>query len=87
MVGHRVRFSGFVLPAYNGKVVLIQRMTRAGWKTVARARLAATTPLGSTARSRYSKRIRFRKRGTYRAWFNPADNARLPNSSPTRRLS
>lgn len=86
-VGHRVRFSGFVLPAYNGKAVLIQRKTATGWTTVARATLVAASPLGSTPRSKYSKRIRFHKRGSYRVWFNPADNARLANSSPTVRLT
>lgn len=86
-VGTMVRFSGYLLPAYNGRFVLIQRKTATGWKTVAQARLVASTPLGTTSRSRYSKRIRFRKRGSYRVWFNPADNARLPNSSPTRILT
>lgn len=86
-IGKLVRFSGFVLPAYNGKTALIQRKTASGWKTVARATLLAATPAGSVARSKYSKRIRFKKTGTYRVWFNPADNARLANSSPSRRLT
>lgn len=87
VVGHLVRFSGLVLPAYNGKTVLIQRKTATGWKTVAQAKLAAATPLGSTARSKYQKRIRFRKSGTYRVWFNPNNNENLANSSPTRKLT
>lgn len=85
--GGRVRFSGFVLPAYNGKSVQIQRKTRTGWKTVARATLVAATPVAGVARSKYSKRLSIRSSGTYRVLFNPADGARLPNTSPTRRLT
>ena len=86
-VGKLVRFSGFVLPAYNGKNVLVQRKTAGGWKTIAQIRLAAATPAGPVARSKYSKRIRFRQSGSYRVFFNPADNARLANSSPAHRLT
>lgn len=87
-LGQLVRFSGFVLPAYNGKLVLIQRKTASGsWSTVTRAKLAAAPPLGTVARSKFSKRVRIRKGGAYRVWFNPADNLRLPNSSPTRTLT
>ena len=86
-LGSLVRFSGFVLPAYTGKTVLIQRKTATGWVTVAQAKLVAATALGSITRSKYSKRIRFHKRGTYRVWFNPHSNANLPNSSPTRKLT
>ena len=86
VAGRLVRFSGFLFPAYNGRSVQIQRETATGWKTVAQAKLVAATPVNGVARSRYSKRLRIRRSGTYRAWFKPADGARLPNSSPTRRL-
>jgi hypothetical protein len=86
-VGQRVRFSGSVLPAYNGKTVLIQRKTATGWRTIAQARLVAAQSLGSFTRSKYGRRIRLHRRGIYRVWFNPGDNARLPNSSPNRRLT
>lgn len=85
--GQLVRFSGLLVPAYNGRGVQIQRKTATGWKTVAQGKLIAATSAGSVARSRYSKRVRIRRTGTYRVWFNPADGARLPNSSPTRRLT
>src|SRR5207302_6260023 len=80
--GSLVRFSGFVLPAYNGKLVQIQRKTSTGWKTVTRAKLAATTPVGTVARSKYSKRLKISKSGTYRVSFNPADGQREANASP-----
>lgn len=83
--GHRVRFFGFVLPAYNGRYVLIQRKTVTGWKTLARAKLTAaaptTTALGATTRSKYSIRARVTTGGTYRAWFNPKDSLRLANAA------
>jgi hypothetical protein len=85
--GQLVRFSGFLLPAYSGRSVQIQRKTATGWKTVAQTKLVAATPVNGVARSKYRKRVRIRRSGTYRAFFNPADGARLPNGSPTRRLT
>jgi hypothetical protein len=87
VAGQLVRFSGFVLPAYVGKTVLIQRKTTTGWKTMVQAKLVAATPLGSIARSKYTKRIRFRKSGLYRVRFSQTGNTNLPNSSPARRLT
>jgi 5-hydroxyisourate hydrolase-like protein (transthyretin family) len=84
--GSRVRFSGLVLPAYNGKSVQIQRKTATGWKTVAQAKLAATTTMGGVTRSKYAKRLRISKNGTYRVFFNPADGLREPNHSGTKTL-
>lgn len=85
--GQLVRFSGFVLPAYVGKTVLIQRKTASGWRTLAQAKLVAAAPLGSTTRSKYGKRIRFRKSGLYRVRFSQTGSTNLPNNSPTRRLT
>jgi hypothetical protein len=85
--GKLVRFHGFVLPAYNGQAVSIQRKTATGWRTVARTTLIAATPVGGTPRSMYSKRVRIRSSGTYRVRFAPADGSRLANTSPTRRLT
>src|SRR3954471_24954383 len=56
--GARVRFSGTVMPAHPGKPVLIQKKASTGYKTV------TTTKLSST--SKYSKRLRIRRNGTYR---------------------
>jgi hypothetical protein len=85
-IGQSVRFSGFVLPAYNGKAVRIQRRTSAGWRTVAKATLVAATPVGTVARSKYSKRLRIRKSGSYRVRFVPP-TGRITNHSPIRRLT
>ena len=83
--GQSVRFSGTVLPAHNGKVVRIQRRTSTGgWRTVASATLVATTPVNGVARSKYAKRIRIRRNGTYRVKFTPADGDHVTGYSPRR---
>jgi hypothetical protein len=79
--GQSVRFSGLVEPAYTGKSALIQRKTATGWRTIARAKLMATTASGTISRSRYSKRVKITRSGTFRVMFNPADGLRLANST------
>lgn len=79
--GHSVRFSGNVEPAFNGKYALIQRKTARGWKTVARAKLSATTAAGAISRSRYSKRVKITKSGTFRVTFNATGGLLLANST------
>ncbi len=62
--GQRVRFSGFVAPAHNGRTVLIQRRSAAGfWRVVRRVGLLAATG----DRSRYRTVLTIRRTGTYRA--------------------
>jgi hypothetical protein len=57
--GQRVRFFGTVAPTRAGKPVLIQKKTSTGtYKTVTR-----TT---TSSKSTYSKRLKIRRRGTYR---------------------
>ena len=56
--GQSVRFFGTVAPARAGKPVLIQKKTATGYRTVTRTKTSAT--------SKYSKRLRIRRRGTYR---------------------
>jgi hypothetical protein len=86
-IGQKVRFSGFVVPAYNGFSVLIQRMTATGgWRTVTPATLAAATPIAAGPRSKYSKSLKITKSGTYRVRFVPPPG-RLANNSGTRHLT
>lgn len=62
--GQRVRFSGTAAPQHDGSVVRIQRRRTTGsWKTVG---LTLLRDAGD-ARSRYSRRLRIRRDGTYRA--------------------
>ena len=81
--GQRVRFSGLVAPAANGRLVLLQRRGAGGvFRTVGRATLVART----TTSSRYSLSKRIFSSGTYRAHMG-ADSAHEPGNSRTRSLS
>lgn len=63
--GRRVRFSGRACPQHDGALVRIQRRTRTRkWRTVKRTHLRDLA--GSTC-SRFSKRVRVRRDGRYRA--------------------
>lgn len=85
--GKRVRFSGKVTPGHDGKVVRIQRRTSTGsWKTVARATTVAATPLNGITRSKFSKRLRINRNGTYRARLSPGDGDHAVGNSPRRRV-
>jgi hypothetical protein len=62
--GTRVRLSGSVWPAHDGRVLRIQRRTATGtWSTVARTRLRDA----GSRRSRYTRRVRIPGDGVYRA--------------------
>jgi hypothetical protein len=62
--GRLVRFSGAVAPAHDGRSVLIQRRGTDGvFRTVAKAVLRDA----GTSRSTYSRRLRLRSTGVYRA--------------------
>lgn len=61
--GSRVRFSGSVLPAHDGRSALIQKRSPAGrWVTVARTTLQDA----GTSRSSFSRLLRITRDGTYR---------------------
>jgi hypothetical protein len=83
--GQRVRFSGTVTPAHDGKAVRIQRRTRIGWRTVTSATLLAGTPVNGVATSRFSKRLRVNRSGTYRARLTPGDGDHVAGTSARRR--
>jgi hypothetical protein len=84
--GQRVRFRGTVLPAHNGKRVLLQKRTSSGWKTVAMPLLKPATAVSGVARSKYSRRLRVRATRTYRVRFLPADGDHVRGTSRKRRL-
>ena len=84
-IGQSVKFTGNVLPAHNGKTVQIQRRTKTGgWRTVASTTLVATTPVNGVARSKYAKRIRIRRNGTYRVRLAPGDGDHVTGYSARR---
>jgi hypothetical protein len=80
--GSLVRFSGTVAPAHDGKPVLIQKKTSTGYKTVARTTLLDN----GTDTSKYSKRLRIRRNGTYRVVVQSVDQDHLNGTSRTRTL-
>ena len=62
-----VRFAGRIAPARDGVLVEIQRLRRDGqWRTVRRTIARHAT----AAYSRYARRVRVRRRGTYRVLVN-----------------
>lgn len=80
--GQRVWFTGGVLPGHDGKIARIQRRTAAGrWRTIATTPLVAANPVGAITRSKYAKRLRIRKTGTYRVRVAPADGDHIAGSS------
>ena len=70
-VGQRVRFRGRACPTHNGLVVLIQRRSRTGYRTVRR-----TTLKPATTCSQYSRTFRIYRDGRYRVTAKDADHAR-----------
>lgn len=85
--GQRVRFSGLVIPAHDGRPALIQRRTSTGaWKTVATAALKPAPALNGVTRSRYTRRLAIRRTGVYRVRVTPGDSDHLVGRSPTRKL-
>ncbi len=76
--GHLLRMSGTVLPAQDGLVVKIQKRARNGtFRTVAHTTLSHH----SSASSRYSRRLRIKRSGTYRALVQSAGGAYFPGIS------
>jgi hypothetical protein len=81
--GRRVRFRGRVCPEHDGATLEIQRRRAPGrWRTVRRAILA---DVPGTTCSRYSRRVRVRRDGTYPA-FPPADADHAAGWSRPRRI-
>lgn len=81
--GRRVRFAGRVCPEHDGAALEIQRRRAPGqWRTVRRATLA---DVPGTACSKYSRRVRVRRDGAYRA-FLAADTDHAAGTSRLRRI-
>lgn len=73
--GARVRFSGRLCPEHDGATVALQRRTSKGFRTV-----SSTTLADAGTCSTYSKQLRVRRDGVYRAFFaGDADTAAGPS--------
>lgn len=64
MLNHRVQLSGTVSPRRDGWKVMLQRLTREGWRTVAKVPLKVATK----TQSRYSATFSHLAAGRYRAF-------------------
>jgi hypothetical protein len=81
--GHLARFSGTVLPAQDGLVVKIQKRGRDGvFRTVAHTNLHHR----NANASRYSRRLRLKRTGTYQAVVQSAGGVVYPGTSPAKSI-
>jgi hypothetical protein len=85
--GDRVRFAGTVTPAADGKVALLQRRTRRGWRTISTPTLVSTTAAGTTTRSKYARRIRIRRGGLYRTVVRKQGNEYVTGKTRRKRIT
>jgi len=77
--GARVRFSGTVRPARRGARVVIQRKRGKRWRYVA----ATKSRRGGQRFSRYARRIRIRRGGSYRVLVESADGSYINSTGRT----
>ena len=80
--GRIVRFSGTVAPPRNGNAVLIQRRTHHRWRTVG----LTLTHARSTGVGRFSKRLRLRSSGKFRARVRTAGGDYVDGTSRSVRV-
>lgn len=76
--GAIVRFRGKIRPAHDGVQVAIQRFRRGQWVTITGT---VTRHARSGDFSRYSKRVRLRRGGTFRVYAGVADGDHVPSTS------
>ena len=69
--GQQVRFTGTMKPGQGGERLAIQKLKPTGWVTVA----GATTRRSSSTSSRYTKRIRISRGGSYRVFIASANGS------------
>ena len=81
--GRLLRFAGSVLPAQDGLIVKIQKRGRDGnFHTVAHTNLRHA----NSAKSSYSRRLRIKRRGTYRTMVMSAGASVFPGFSPAKSI-
>ena len=79
--GQKVRFSGQVCPEHDSVAIVLQRRTKSGWRKVASPVLADVPGAGCSS---FSRRLRVRRDGAYRARF-PGDADHAAGNSRVRR--
>jgi hypothetical protein len=81
--GRRVRFFGRVTPARPGALVAIQRLRGTRWVTIA----GTITHSAGKRFSRYAKRVRIRRGGSYRVFVAIVDGNYTSNAGRTVRIT
>jgi hypothetical protein len=81
--GRRVRFFGRVTPARPGALVAIQRLRGTRWVTIA----GTITHSAGTRFSRYAKRVRIRRGGSYRVFVAIVDGNYTSSTGRTVRIT
>jgi hypothetical protein len=76
------RFSGRVTPAHDGSQIAVQRLRRGAWVTVS----STVAKHRSSKSSRYSKRVRLRRGGTFRVFAGTNDGDHVESASRSVRL-
>jgi hypothetical protein len=69
--GQRVRFSGTIKPGKGGERLAIQKLKPSGWVTLA----GTTSHRSSSTSSRYTKRVRISRGGSYRVFVASLDGS------------
>jgi hypothetical protein len=80
--GQRVRFTGTIKPGKGGERIAIQKLKPKGWVTVA----GATAHRSSSTSSRYTKRIRVTRGGSYRVFVASLDGSYVNSTGRTVRI-
>jgi hypothetical protein len=80
--GAIVRFSGSVTPAHDGALIQIQRRRNGTWVKVANS----VAKHRSSSSSRYSKRVRLRRGGTFRVYAGTNDGDHIASASRSVKL-
>ena len=75
----RVRFTGTVKPGKGGERIAIQKLKPSGWVTLA----GTITHRASSTSSRYSRRIRINRAGSYRVYVAIADGSYVSSTGRT----
>ena len=76
-----VRFSGRITPEHDGALVAIQRLRGSEWRTI-----SGTVARHSGSSSRYSKRVRLRRGGTFRIFAGTNDGDHVESVSRSVRV-
>jgi hypothetical protein len=79
--GNTFRFRGSIRPAHDGAGIVVQRLRNGAWVSVSHGSGHARAAKGDV--SKYSKRVRIRRSGTYRVFAGTNNGANVDSNSRT----